>query len=260
MIPHQPMKAALAHGRADFLAGLAVVLPVAVSIAVVVWLFGTVSHFTNALLLLVPKGWTRNGEGSPHLYWSVVALAVAILLVGLVGRLGRYYFGKKLIQAMGGVLMRVPLFNKLYTVLKQIHEAFTSSKAASFKQVVLVEFPRAGLYSLGFITGPQNAEVQAKTGKRLLGVFVPTPPLTSGAIVLVPETDVVRLEMSVADGLKFIMSLGSVSPAYLSPEKILTADAAGDSPGAGLRRNGEADGSFASSPFPPRLVVLSELS
>jgi uncharacterized membrane protein len=155
-----------------------VVLPVAVFIAVVIWLFGTVSHFTDALLLLVPKEWTRNGEGPLHLYWSIFALLVAILLIGLVGRLGRYYFGKKLIQGVDVVLTRVPLLNTIYTALKQIHGAFTSSKAASFKQVVLVEFPRSGPYSIGFITGAQNAEVQAKTQKRLLGVFVPTPPLT----------------------------------------------------------------------------------
>jgi uncharacterized membrane protein len=260
MIRHTCMKNFVALGRADFLTGLAVVLPVAVSIAVVVWLFGTVSHFSNALLLLVPKEWTRNGEGPLSLHWSIFALVVAILLIGLVGRLGRYYFGKKLIQGVDVVLMRVPLLNRIYTALKQIHEAFTSSKTASFKQVVLVEFPRSGLYSIGFITGAQNAEVQAKTQQRLLGVFVPTPPLTSGSIVLVPEAEVVRLDMSVADGLKFIMSLGSVSPAYLSQAKVLTAEAVGDLKGSGLRRNGEGDRSIVSPPLSPGLVVHSELS
>ena len=242
------------------MAGLAVVLPVAVSIAVVIWLFGTVSHFTDALLLFVPKEWIRNGEGSLLPYSRVFALLVAILLIVLVGRLGRYYFGKKLIQGVDGVLMRVPLLNTMYTALKQIHEAFTSSKAASFKQVVLVEFPRPGLYSIGFTTGVQNAEVQAKTQQRLLGVFVPTPPLTSGSIVLVPEGDVVKLEMSVADGIKFIMSLGSVSPAYLSKAKVLTAEAMGHSKGLGLRSSGEQGWNFGSPATSPRLAVHSELS
>jgi uncharacterized membrane protein len=247
-------------GRTDFLTGLAVVLPVAVSIGVAIWLFGAVSHFTDALLLLVPKEWTQDGEGSRPLYWSILALVLAGLLVGLVGRLGRYWFGKKLIQGGDAVMMRVPLLNRIYTALKQIHEAFTSSKAACFKQVVLVEFPRPGLYSLGFTTGAQNPEVQAKTRKRLLSVFVPTPPLTSGAIVLVPEADVIRLEMSVADGLKFIMSLGSVSPAYLSPEEVLGIKTLGGSNGSGLRRNGDADRNFVSPALSPRLVAHSELS
>jgi uncharacterized membrane protein len=249
------MKKFLAYGRADFLAGLAVVLPVAVSIAAVFWLFGKVSHLTDTLLLLVPRDWIRNGDGPLHLYARVFALLVAILLIVLVGRLGRYYFGKKLIRGLNGVLMRVPLVNRIYTTLKQIHEAFTSTKATSFKQVVLVEFPRPGLYSIGFITGAQNAEAQAKTQRRLLCVFVPTPPLTSGSVLLVPEADVVKLEMTVADGLKFIMSLGSVSPAYVSQEKDLNAEAVEKSKVAGLHRDGETDWNFVSPALAPKVVV-----
>ncbi len=236
------MKAPFTYCKADFLTGLAVVLPAAVSIGVVIWLFGTVANFTDALLVFVPSAWThaRNGEGPMHLYWSVIALAVAMLLVGLVGRLARYYLGRKLIQLVDVVLMRVPLVNKLYSALKQINEAFTSNQAATFKQVVLVEFPRPGLYSLGFLTGAQNGEVQAKTRESLLSVFVPTPPLTSGSIILVPEADVVKLGMSVADGLKFIMSLGSVSPAYPSHEKALCVGAAARANGPGVPSKGEA--------------------
>ncbi len=254
------MKKFLAHGRADFLAGLAVVLPVAVSVAVVIWLFGAVSNLTDSLLLLVPKDWIRNGEGSLHLYSRVLALLVALLLIGLVGRLGRYYFGKKLIQGVDVILMRVPLLNRLYTGLKQIHEAFTSSKASSFKKVVLVEFPRPGLFSLGFVTGAKNAEARSKTKKRLLGVFVPTPPLTSGSIVLVPEADVVKLDMSVADGLKFIMSLGSVSPAYFSQETVVIAKTVSDSKGTGFGVSGEADWNFVSPALSPKLVGRAEVN
>jgi len=236
------MKTPFAYCKADFLTGLAVVLPGAVSVWVVIWLFGTVANFTDALLLFVPRAWThaQNGEGPMHLYWSVTALALAILLVGLVGRLARYYFGKKLIQVVDVVLMRVPLLNKIYSALKQINEAFTSSRAATFRQVVLVEFPRPGLYSIGFLTSTQNGEVQARTRESLVSVFVPTPPLTSGAIVLVPEADVIELDMSVADGIKFIMSLGSVSPAYTSQEEILRAVGAAGSNGSGVPRNGKA--------------------
>lgn len=251
------MKRFLGYGRADFLAGLAVVLPAAVSLAVVAWLFGTVSHFTDALLLLVPGDWIRKGDGPMRLFWSVVALLVTVLLIVLVGRVGRYYFGKKLIQCVNGGLMRTPLLNRIYTVLKQIHEAFTSSKAASFKQVVLVEFPRAGAYSLGFITGARNAEAQAKTQQQLVGVFVPTPPLTSGAIILVPETELVKLEMSVADGLKFIMSLGSVSPDYFPRETALAAETMGVSERASPRRNGEVR--VASPALAPSVAARSEL-
>ena len=224
MMRNRCMNKFLANGKTDFLAGLAVVLPVAISAAVVIWLFGTVSNLTENLLLLVPRHWTGDGAEPLQLYWRVIALGVAIVFIGLVGRLGRYYFGKKLIEGVDVLLMHVPLLNKMYLALKQIHEAFASSKASSFKQVVLVEFPRPGLFSIGFITGARNDEALRKTQKQLLSVFVPTPPMTSGAIVLMPEADVVRLEMSVADGIKFIMSLGSISPRYRSRETDLAAD------------------------------------
>jgi uncharacterized membrane protein len=203
--------------KTNFLAGLAVVLPALLSIGAVVWLFGTVSNFTDALLFFLPKGWTheRAGEGPMHWYWSLLALALAIGLVTLVGRFARHYLGKKLIQLADDLLLRVPLLNKIYGALKQINEAFTSSKTSSFKQVVLVEFPRAGLYSVGFITGAQHGEVQFKTQEEVVGVFVPTTPNpTTGFIVLVPQPQVIKLEMSVADGIKYIMSLGSVAPEY----------------------------------------------
>jgi uncharacterized membrane protein len=219
------MKTLLAHWKSAFLTGLAVVLPGAVSIGIVVWLFGTAASFTDALLLLVPRAWThaQNGEGAVHLYWRVIALVLAILLVGLIGRGAGEYLGRRMIRLADDVLMRVPLLNKIYGALKQINEAFTSSRTAAFKQVVLVEFPRAGLYSLGFVTSTQNGQVQARFRESMLSVFVPAPPLTSGAIVLVPETEVVRLDMSVSDGIKFIMSLGSVCPACPSQEGAASA-------------------------------------
>jgi uncharacterized membrane protein len=210
------MKGFLAPWKAAFLTGLAVTLPAAVSIGVVIWLFGLVADFTDSLLVLVPRTWTHagSGEGPPHLYWSVIALAAAILLVGLIGGLARYYAGKKVIQAVDVALMRVPLFNKIYSTLKQINEAFASNRASTFQQVVLVQFPRPGLYSIGFLTGTPKGELQAKTHASLVSVFVPTPPLTSGFIVLIPEGDVIQLGMSVADGIRFVMSLGSVLPPH----------------------------------------------
>jgi uncharacterized membrane protein len=216
------MQKSLAHWKADFFTGLAVVLPAAISIGVVIWLFGTVANFTDTLLFFLPREWTheRGGEGPMHFYWSLLALLLAIFLVGLVGRGARYYLGKKLIQLADLVLMRVPLLNKIYGAFKQINEAFTSSKTSSFKQVVLVEFPRAGLYSIGFITGAQHGEVQDKTKERVVGVFVPTTPNpTTGFIVLVPEAQIVKLDMSVADGIKYIISLGSVAPSHVPAER-----------------------------------------
>ena len=193
------------------------VLPAVVSIAIVLWLFGSVANLTDKLLLFLPTRVTHAdaGRGAMYWYWSLVALLLAIGLISIVGLLARYYFGKTMIRWMDAALLRVPLVNKIYSVTKQVNEAFTSNKKNSFKTVVLVEFPCAGTYSLGFVTSEQRQEVQAKTREKVLCVFVPTTPNpTAGFLLLVPEDKVTKLEMSVADAIKYVISLGSVSPEY----------------------------------------------
>ena len=202
--------------RADFLAGLAVVLPATISIAVVVWLFGTVSNITDKLLFAVPRQWKYiNGtRGDIYWYWSLAALLLAIGLVTLVGRLTRHYVGRKLVEVGDVLLLRVPLLNKIYSTVKQVKEAFAGNKS-SFQQAVLVEFPRPGIYSMGFITSDQRNEVQIKTPETVWSVFVPTTPNpTSGFLVYVPDNQLIRLDMSVADAIKSIVSLGSLAPEY----------------------------------------------
>ncbi|MCW5550829.1 MAG: DUF502 domain-containing protein [Verrucomicrobiae bacterium] len=220
-------KGLIVRWRANFLAGLAIILPAVVSIAVIVWLFGSVSNITDALLfflkyILNPERIYLNGKsGQMFWYWSLLALLLALGLVSIVGRLARNYIGKKLIQWMDNVLMRVPLVNKIYSTIKQVNEAFSTGKKSAFQTVVLIQFPRAGIYSLGFITGEQHDEVQQKTKEKVVCIFVPTTPNpTSGWLVLVPEQDVTRLQMSVADAIKFIISLGSVSPEYAAPAEL----------------------------------------
>lgn len=209
-------KSLFSRWRADFLAGLAVVLPGIVSIAVLLWLFGTVSHFTDTLLFFLPQTWThaQAGAGPILWHWSMMALLLTVLLIGALGRMARYYVGKKMIQFVDMTLLRIPLLNKIYGTLKQVNEAF-SSNTTSFKQVVLVPFPHPGQHAVGFLTGGDHREVQEKTGRKVLSVFVPTTPNpTSGFLMMVPESEVIKLEMSVAEGIKFIISLGAVAPEY----------------------------------------------
>jgi uncharacterized membrane protein len=200
----------------DFIAGMAVCLPAIISIGVVVWLFGAVSNITDKLLFAVPGDWKYidGVRGDIHWYWSLAALLLAVGLVTIVGRLTRFYIGRKLVEVGDNLLLRVPLLNKVYSTVKQVKEAFAGNKS-SFQQAVLVEFPRAGMYSLGFITSDQRNEVQVKTPEAVWSVFVPTTPNpTSGFLVYVPDSQLIRLQMSVADAIKSIISLGSVSPEY----------------------------------------------
>ncbi len=203
--------------QANFFAGLAVVLPAVLSIAVVLWLFGTIANLTDTLLIFIPADITHKdgGKGEMYWYWSLVALVLAASIITLIGSLARLYFGRQVIQLVDQIMLKVPLLNKVYGAIKQVNDAFATNKNSSFKQVVMVEFPREGIYSIGFITGDQHQEVQSKTKEKIVSIFVPTTPNpTTGFLILVPESKVTKLEMEVADGIKFIISLGSVAPDY----------------------------------------------
>ena len=216
------MKKQLARLQANFFAGLAVVLPAVISIAVLVMLFGTVANITDTLLFFLPKSLTHrlNGQGTIYWYWSLAALALAIVLILFIGGLARNYFGKQLIQLVDHLLLQIPLLNKIYGAIKQVNDAFTSSNKSSFKQVVLVEFPRAGQFAVGFITGDNYPEIELKTGRKMVGVFVPTTPNpTAGFLVMMPQSEVIKLDMSVAEGIKYIVSLGSIVPEYEPPQR-----------------------------------------
>lgn len=211
------MKTQIQVWRANFLTGLAVVLPVVLTLIILKWGFGTVAGITDSLLFFLPRTLTHadDGRGPVLWYWSLASFLLTLVLITAIGRATRYYIGKRAIQAMDQLLRRVPLLNKIYSTIHQVNEAFTTSTKSSFKQVVLIQYPRPGIYTLGFITSDEIPEAEARVGRRLDGVFVPTTPNpTSGFIVMVPDEDVIRLNMSVTEGMKYIFSLGSVVPAY----------------------------------------------
>ncbi len=212
-----------ARWRANFLTGLFIILPALISFAVIKWVFGTVSSVTDVLLFFLPRDITHadNGKGAVLWYWSLVALGIAVLLISLVGRLARNYVGRKIIIWSDALMMSIPIFNKVYAAIKQVNEAFSSGSKNSFKTVVMVEFPRAGMYSVGFLTSEQQHSAAFKTREKIVCVFIPTTPNpTSGFMVLVPEDQVKRLDMSVADGVKYIVSLGSISPEHNPDAKL----------------------------------------
>ncbi len=220
-------KSLFARWQANFWAGLAIVLPAVISLALLRWLFGTVANFTDTLLIFLPAKLTHHDQGSGPMYWywSLVALMVAIFLIGTVGLLARNYFGRKIIEWVDSALLRVPLLNKIYGATKQVNDAFSATNKTAFRTVVLVEFPHAGVYSIGFITSDQQREVQAKTGQKVVCVFVPaTPNPTSGFLLMVPEEKAIKLDMSVADAIKYVISLGAILPGYVPASR---ADATG---------------------------------
>jgi uncharacterized membrane protein len=140
-------------------------------------------------------------------------LVLAVFLIGVIGLLARNYFGKRIIEWVDSGILRIPLLNKVYGTMKQVNDAFSTGSRSSFRTVVLVEYPRVGVYSMGFITSEQHGELQSKLPEKVVAVFVPTTPNpTGGFLLLLPEDQVIKLEMSVADGIKYVISLGSIVP------------------------------------------------
>ena len=210
----------LSQWRSNFFTGLAIVMPALISVMAVIWLFGNVSNITDKLLFFLPTTLTHHpdeqgvkGNGPMYWSWSCAAFAMAILAISFIGRYGRYYFGQKMIEWTDRALMHIPLLNKIYSTVKQVNESFSSNKS-SFKQVVLVSFPHPQARSIGFVTGEQ----QGLGPETLISVFIPTTPNpTSGFLILVPQSQITKLDMTVADGIKFIISLGAISPDHAGP-------------------------------------------
>jgi uncharacterized membrane protein len=208
-------KSLFARWRANFFTGLAIVLPGMISLILVIWLLKNIAAVTDVLLVFLPRAWTHTDGGAGPLHWysSLLAFLTSVLIISGIGKLGRIYIGQKAIELGEGLLMQIPLVNKIYSTIKQVNEALTSGNKSSFKQVVLVEFPRPGMYSLGFITSDAVKPMAPNMPGDLVSVFIPTTPNpTSGFMVLLPTHAITKLDLSVADGIKYIISIGALPP------------------------------------------------
>jgi uncharacterized membrane protein len=145
-----------------------------------------------------------------------LGLILVIILIFAVGLLTRNLAGRKVVHFWENIVDRIPLVRIIYTGVKQLLEAFFLQKNQAFKRVALLEYPRRGIYVIGFITGESKGEIQSKISKNMINVFVPTTPNpTSGFYMLIPEDELIVLNMSVEDAFKLIISGGIFNP----PEK-----------------------------------------
>ena len=134
-------------------------------------------------------------------------------LITLLGYGSRFVLGRIILGGLERLFNRVPFINTVYRTVKQIVDTFGQQKKAVFQEVVLIEYPRKRCYDLGFLTSTAKGETQASTAEQIVNVFVPTTPNpTSGFLLMLPEEDVKRLQMSIADGMKLIISGGAVVP------------------------------------------------
>jgi uncharacterized membrane protein len=140
---------------------------------------------------------------------------VFVALTTGVGWVTRLMVGRRAVAMTEAIITRVPLFNKIYGFMKEISHTLLSGQKTMFQRVVLVEYPRPGVYAIGFVTSETGGEAQAATNETVLNVFIPTTPNpTSGFLALVPRQQVIEMKMSVAEGMKLVISGGTVVPPY----------------------------------------------
>ncbi len=199
--------------RKKLLAGILLFLPFGVVLLVMRWLFGGVKSFLQPII----KGFIAGLDkiaflgAIPEAYVNIIAVIASILILlfslYLIGSLGQFIIGRKLIALSEAVLLKIPLIGTIYSALKQVIQTFSQDTAA-FKSVVIVEFPRADFLSLAFLTG----YITDHEGKKYCKVFVPTSPNpTTGFLEIIPEEKVRMTTLSIEEGFKMIISGGVVS-------------------------------------------------
>tara|TARA_B100002051_G_C16739013_1_gene643080 strand:+ start:2746 stop:3480 length:735 start_codon:yes stop_codon:yes gene_type:complete len=211
--PDLPLTARLQQDlKNDLIAGLLVVIPLATTI----WLSTIVSRFVLAFLTSIPKQFNPFITLNPLLQDLInLALGLTVPLMGilLIGLMARNIVGRWLLEFGEGTLTRIPLAGSVYKTLKQLLETVLRDNSSRFRRVVLVEYPREGLFSVGFVTGEVGPSLRSDLNQPLLSVFIPTAPNpTTGWYTLVPEQSVRELDISVEEAFRTIISAGIVNP------------------------------------------------
>ncbi len=189
--------------RNNFIAGVVVLIPIGITIYLTLFFIKISSE-------ILPK------EINPNHYLPYnipgLEILISIFLVTLIGWLSLSFLGKKLFNLFENILNKIPILRTIYSAVGQLIETFTKNKSGK-KNVVLVEYPRKGIWAVGFATNENTGEIKKKTGQELINVFVPTTPNpTSGFLIMFPKNEVIYLDLSFEEASKFIVSAGSTNP------------------------------------------------
>ncbi len=205
--PHPPHRPLLGRLRHYLVAGLLVWVPLVVTW----WVVITLVDLMDRTLVLIPPQYRPDELLGFHVPGLGVILALTLLL--LTGLSVANFLGRQIVATWEGILERIPLVRSIYSAVKQVMQTFFSTDSKSFRKVLLVQYPSKGLWSLAFLAGEPVGEVQAKTEKEVLTVYVPTAPNpTSGYVIFAAREDVIELDMPVEDAMRMILSLGMVAP------------------------------------------------
>ena len=196
--------------RNIFLTGLLVTLPIALTAFILIFLFKNLDAlsptFTRWLILLGAP--LPDGYRVPFL-----GVIITFLIILLVGALTTNIFGNKLLHLWERIIEKIPFVRRIYTGTKQVVKSIATADTKSFRKVVLIEFPRKGVHAIGFITGETRGELKHLTSKHHFNVFVPTTPNpTSGFLIFADPGEVIELDMTIEEGVKYVVSGGIVNP------------------------------------------------
>lgn len=216
----------LASLRAAFLAGLVLLAPIGVTLYVFNILFTAVGgRFRNKLFFFVPENLL------PETVWNILATLLVLTAITILGYLSRWFLGRLVVNTTEHIIERLPFINTVYKSVKQIVQTFSTQQKAIFQQVVLLEYPRKGVYVIGFRTSSSRGEVQHRTARELHNVFIPTTPNpTSGFLLMVPVDEITPLDMTVGDGMKLIISGGAVVPEFAPTGEVVGLQSPAEKP------------------------------
>ena len=198
--------------RNAFITGFVVILPLGVTFVLINLLLVKLGNPASQFFFWYLDSEWRN---LPSVKFALEATSIFVVfsLITLLGYGSRFVLGRIILGGLERLLNRVPLINTIYRTVKQIVDTFGQQKKAIFQEVALIEYPRKRCYAIGFLTSTAKGEIQASTDEHIVNVFVPTTPNpTSGFLLMLPEEDIKRLQMSIADGMKLIISGGAVTP------------------------------------------------
>ena len=209
-----PRRHLFARLRGYFLAGVLVTAPVAITLASAWWFVGFVD---SKVVPLIPARYNPDSYLRDIVGFEIglpgLGVVVLLVLITLIGALTAGFVGRYVVNLGERILARMPVIRSVYSAVKQIFETVLKQQSNAFRQAVLIEYPRRGIWAVGFITGNTEGEVQNLIKNDMVNVFLPTTPNpTSGFLLFVPREEVVDLSMTVEEAIKMVISAGIITP------------------------------------------------
>lgn len=192
------------HFKRYFLAGLILWAPLSITIWVIAWVFDVL----DSVLPMAIRSEALFGRHIPGF-----GVVVVVLLILLTGFIAANLIGQKLVEVWEGLMRRIPLFRSIYSSVKQVSDTILSPNGQAFRQAVLIQYPRQGSWTIGFLTGTPASDVAQHLPMECVSIYVPTTPNpTSGFFLMMPKSEVIELSIGVDAALKYVVSMGTVPP------------------------------------------------